>query len=404
MCRIRFGVTGIYFDDLDTCQPLTIVEEVYQPLISHNPLIVGGKLQQSGCNSPAGSKECSACKALRKDSISANSITQTSTPVPPSLLPSTSSFTSDDALEQRDVKVLAGSATPLQRNEHTRSHRATPNSKAAIPAAAKAKDFDPKVNKEKRTEAVKSTSDTSSHQKSPSFVSQHPAKQVRFSDVVEKMTIPDDEASDTESESSYGSFTDPPPILRKSKLADRQCQSVDVSQSSTPPYVPKSVSETSEDSSSNGSGVDARMQWTTIDTPDQDKLSLKQTSRSSSTASLSGPSSDFESNVDFDGRQREETRFYRQRVRSPLRLNTPASHKTRTQGILPEPILVVRSGKRKSSGGIQDHQPGKENSHMNDTFTFGTRNSKSPVQNKAPSKSIGKEYNSEASRVPFRDV
>ena len=395
MCRIRFGLAGIYFDDFEICQPLTGVEEAYQPLVSHVPLLVGGKFQQSNCKPTAGSAECASCKNSYSNSKTAASTAQRSrSALSPSLL---SSSGNGDTLIEQPIKNSSNKSPPPQRDEDTKTPKTIPEERTEV-FTGKAKTLDGK-------EAIAKTNKHSNNTSTGQVLlrnSQPPAKQVRFSDTVEEMTVPSDEAIGLDSDSSISSFTDPPPILRKSRPSDRRSHSAELSRSSMHPHAAKPMSGTGEYSSSDESGVDAGTPWESSHVQGHDKLPANSPGSSLSPANQSEPSSDLESNVDFDGQQRKETRFYRQRERSPLRVSSQPSRKTRAQGVLPEPIFVVRSNKRKTGDSKEHYQLGK--SHPDAAITNSKPNFKQNVKYRAASVTNDKEDTGGDPKLRYRDV
>ncbi|CAD6593601.1 MAG: hypothetical protein ASARMPREDX12_007346 [Alectoria sarmentosa] len=154
MCRVRFGLAGVYFDSLEPIRPR---EEASKPLISALPPMVQN--QQWDVVS-----KVMDCGAIKRDAVSAKE----------------SSENDEDGGQMQTAKDQIDSSSSSPRDEVVQSW------------AKKAK-----INQEPVGEGSS---------KAP------PAKRVRFAMDVQERIIPSDDASESSSShSSNDSYTDPPP-------------------------------------------------------------------------------------------------------------------------------------------------------------------------------------------------
>ena len=363
MCRIRFGLAGVHFEDFQICVP---VEEGYQPLVANVPLIVADKAtgngSDAGClsgtryvrrrkfagHTPGNIKRCispastysitlTSSTSSQDDGGSKRDLPPSRSPSPGRILGNSSSSGTKGAQDDGDTvdgnTAISNIERPLQGPPTTSNVRREP--KVGISP--------------QRPATIKSARKTTSSSE-PSSVTPSPLlKQVRFSDMVEKRTIPSEVASDLSSNSSNDSYTDPPPLAEE-RLTNSKFQSWSPKRSfEVGGHDARSISSTS-----NGSEVDPGPDWVASATLMQGTNSLASDSGMSSPTSQSWAGGESDSNVDFDGQGREESRFYRQKALSSPSSRFARRHsKTRSKGSLPEPIFVVRSQKR-------DHLDGRK--------------------------------------------
>ena len=350
MCRISFGLAGIHFDELEICHPLEVLEEVYQPLTSHAPLIVGGKSSPGHCTSSVAFLNSVADGNLQGDATGHPALTSClSSPTSPSL----STLSGEDIswqntgrlkLTSSPARIITSSAPQNRKTEKTQKVRYQAQT-------GKVRGSTKDVIKEhprKQDRSIGSAS-VGQHSSSPTTIS--PNKQVRFLDMIEQRTIPNDETSDVDSEYSSHSFTDPAPLSYKPKISVHGSSLGKISHFSPSPHVLKRMPRVSEYSPSGDSAVDAGIKWANAKVRDQHGSPAMKSSRTPKVASSSETSSDVDSNTDHNVQPREETRFRRQQVLSPLRSDPSEGNKTGDQTLLPEPVFIVRTSNQEEGNG-----------------------------------------------------
>lgn len=324
MCRIRFGVTGIHFDNLEPSRPH---EEAYQPLVSPLPAIVDKKTSSEGPLPIITKKEVGRQAVGLKTSKKGlptkrkeKSVMVESDPGPSSVLSSSynncdegSSQTTAKRKRSQDSSSSSSSSSNSdagldhslrdgpsgERQASTSKNEAKANKNKAAPRkvpSIKPTKFPP-VKKVRFYDDASTADELNSAKYTP------PAKKVRFADMVEERTIPDDASDSSSSDSSNDSYTDPGPPIEPHDLLMRLA-------SNTPLYASKA-------------------------------------SRNRSPSSLSWNSSDIERKIDQSGQVQEENRFERQKSLSPPHSARSPAHRTRrSEDSAPEPLYIVQSNTR----------------------------------------------------------
>lgn len=380
MCRIRFGVDGIYFEEL---QPSRFREEYYQPLISNMPDVYNGAFYGDNRPSDFAGKQTRWTRArvlpesldkrrpgkdnIRKD---INHITH-----PPS---STSSSSSDDdcrpLLTETDIRKRSRQSSSSSSSSDSDGHRhgsAKDKQTTTTRTTKSSQSKKPVLRDVHQTQSGRiPVSVTSKTVKGPPVKrvrfskASSPEKKVRFADMIEEKRIVNDDANDDDSESSsssnstYDSYIDPPSPIEPYDVFSGYYRSPGVSQAYRNTLRQKGRSsfgmiEWNGDThgyldASDGSGIDADN--AAVSRPRRrirpgSNFYAIPSSRGRSPASQSWVSgSEIESNIDDVGEDPATSRFHRQRSLSPLvpskRLRDP---KIRSTKPVPEPVFVVRS-------------------------------------------------------------
>ena len=402
MCRIRFGLAGIHFEDFEGCHPVEKV--VFQPIISSVPPVVACKTKRRSIEPDPLLKEGCVSSGKRTSPRQDENVKYYFSSFPFSF-----SLNADFSGDSKPVlRVVSGGASlTSSSSRHDDEHNDkvkpkeninTPQSKSLIqappPAANKVSEADrteslpKKTAKAHSTEKVTIADNTSLAEEEP-LKTVPPAKQVRFSDMIEERIIKSDLSSDSSSNSSYDSYTDPLPVNEDAVVA------LPSAAQSQGPMLDDSCGRSIVPSSSTGSGIDVRNTWTASHTPKRQRSATPGSSESQSPASLSWGSSDLESNIDLDGQECEGSRFHRQRALSPFTSSNPGrDRRTRFGEVLPEPIFVIRSKTHNyviagKSEEPQDAREPEKALSSRDSRAAATKqqNSKKKVKYKAPSAS-----------------
>ena len=327
MCRIRFSLAGIHFDDIELYRPVSVVDEDYRPLISTVPLIVGGQGRHKQPNST---------------SVEGSHVQQRhSRPkfVPP---PATSSSLIGDECEKQALQKKPQESTSHAK-EAQKTQKAeletpgkTPDQKGKKDIASTTSGPTPALSTKPRLAKATASDEKSSAVKPRSIL-----KQVRFSDMVEEKENPKDDGSDTSSDTSCDSYTDPPPPP-KSNHYTANASTVPANRGDSSGLRLARTPMLDEYPSSDESGIDI---GPSLKAPGKVRQLSSGSSATRSPASQSMDSSDLGSNVDLNGREHEGTRFHRQQMLSPIGPDAQAPKLLRSRKQLPDPIFVVRSNK-----------------------------------------------------------
>ena len=216
MCRVRFGLTGMYFDSLEPNRPR---EDFFQPLIASIPPVAQSKPRdampkaidgepvqenvlivtkdpndgQAGTTEDPRNSSCSYGEGFPlAKKAKTNSALGSSSPSSPSLSSSSS---------------LASSSSPPPPSSNEAQIQKSPKSKVSFQAPKPSKSINPGTTQECSNKSFKRQTSTSPG----GLTKAPPAKKVRFAMDVRENIIPSDDADDTSSShSSDDSYTDPP--------------------------------------------------------------------------------------------------------------------------------------------------------------------------------------------------
>ena len=215
MCRVKFGLTGVYFDSLQPSRPR---EEFFQPLIVAIPPVAQNK-QGDIVPNKIDSKESEA-KAVKATGISKNG--EDNIIINPSDSSSSSSSTSKD----RHASRLGKSSKQIYASvgsKRVRSSSVSSSSSASSPPSSHEDQFHISPNTDTSLQAAKPVSSHTTRKCNNKSSQRHtstplrgltkgpPAKRVRFAMDVQENIVPNHDASDTtSSHSSDDSYIDPP--------------------------------------------------------------------------------------------------------------------------------------------------------------------------------------------------
>ena len=221
MCRVRFGLTGIYFDSLEPSRPR---EDFFQPLIASIPAVAQNKQRDAVAEAIDGAKVEE--KYLVATKISKNDQDGTTKHLRDLL----SSSRDEGCRLAKDTKINHASigSKRLRNSVLSSSSSSSPSSSLSSSSASSPpsidKDQSRKLNHRTSPQAPKPTTKSQTTQKHNSKPSKRdpstspegptkapPAKRVRFAMDVQASIIPSDDAGSTSSSnSSDDSYTDPP--------------------------------------------------------------------------------------------------------------------------------------------------------------------------------------------------
>ena len=331
MCRIRFGLAGIQLDDLEICQPFDVLEEVYQPLISHVPLNVRGKSLLNHTKSSIASKACVADKHPQGINNGHPALTpRTSFPISSSLSP-----TSDDGGPNKQVLIkpeIASPPSPAPTSASPQNGETKEAQSSTIKTqAGEVQDSTKEVIKERPHKQVRFVNSASTNRYSSSPFITSPNKQVRFSNMVEQRTIPSDDTSNVDSESSFNSFTDSILLSLEAKNSLTSSSLAELLHLSAAPQVLNPMSNVNGYPTAGYSKVDTGVRWKSAKVRDQNGPLAKNSPSTSPTTKSSGSSCDVDSSIEQNVQSREETRFQRQQALSPLKSSSSKARKFRAQ-------------------------------------------------------------------------
>ena len=385
MCRIRFGLAGIHFEDFEICHT---VEEVYHPLSSSVPCVVASKsTSTSGVLAPL-SKEgytseprgpFSSCDGddLRNSPLVSsplkldNAIRSGNFLLDGAVSDPSSPQNGDGQSDQRKDRLEK--CTTSRQKETTQP---IPSQTKVTGEAVKPKITSKKAAKLALQKKATSSDGNSNTQQEP-LKSGPLTKQVRFSDMVEENIIPKESFSDSGSSSSYDSNIDPAPPAAN-KLAAPHRTTMPQGTSSTALYDWNSSS-----SSSSGSGIDAATALGSSPTTTQGRSLMTTMDRSKTPMSQSWDSSSCGSNVDFDGQDYGKSRFDRQRAMSPFSFaDSRCGRRTRSIEGVPEPIFVMRSKQHEYVTGEKGEKSTAERETSSRLSLQGSKAASSKQQNK----------------------
>ena len=222
MCRVRFGLTGIYFDSLE---PSRAREEVCQPLISALPpmvqnkqcdvlskVIVDGAIKTDVVSAKGKSEDNKV--GGQRQSIKDQSDSSSSSPIDEeghswakNAKKNQASVGSKRArdLSSSSSSSVASSSSSSSSNDEGQSHESA-NSEISRLASKDSKRVNSPTQKQPDKISLPGT-----HKASKKSSKAPPAKRVRFAMDVQERIVPSDDASDTSSShSSDDSYTDPP--------------------------------------------------------------------------------------------------------------------------------------------------------------------------------------------------
>ena len=215
MCRVRFGLTGVYFDSLEPSRPR---EEFFQPLIAAIPPVAQNKqadIVPKKIDSESEEKQIIATRIPKNN--------EDGTIVNPS--DSSSSSSSSSIIKKKQVRHLVGKKKtnhPSVGSKRVRSSSVSSSSSSSSPTSDEDQDHlssNTKTSLQAAKPVRSHTTRKCDNKPSKNHISTPareptkgpPAKRVRFAMDVQKKIIPSDDASDTSSShSSDDSYTDPP--------------------------------------------------------------------------------------------------------------------------------------------------------------------------------------------------
>lgn len=218
MCRVRFGLTGIYFDSLEPIRPR---EEASKPLISALPPMV----QNQQCNVVSKVMDGGA---IKRDAVSAKESSENDEDG--GQMQTTKDQTDSSSSSPRDEVVQSWAKRAKINQEPVGSKRARDSSSSSSSSSLSSPSDDDQFQNPANSKISRIISDNSkpvnlTTQKrtykapkpetakcSEGSSKAPPAKRVRFAMDVQERIIPSDDASETSSShSSNDSYTDPPP-------------------------------------------------------------------------------------------------------------------------------------------------------------------------------------------------
>ena len=216
MCRVRFGLTGIYFDTLEPSRPR---EEFFQPLIVAIPPVAQNRQEQRIVGLEGIDGEEIKGKTVNATGNSINDDDDTvKTPIHLSLLLSRNKECCHFVESAQTNQQSAGSEVVRDFSPSSSSPSSSPqssdedyvhkpaNKKVGVQASKL-----PKTVYSRTTQTCKDRAPTKHIYTTYRKPIKPPAKRVRFAMDVQKRTIPSDDARDTSSSnSSDDSYTDPP--------------------------------------------------------------------------------------------------------------------------------------------------------------------------------------------------
>lgn len=217
MCRVRFGLTGIYFDSLEPSRPR---EEVCQPLISALPpmvqnkqcdvvsKVIGDGAIKTGVVWAKGSSENKKVGGQRQTTKDLNNSSSSSPRDEEGHSWAKGAKTNQASVGSKRARDLSSSssvASSSSSSNEDQSHESA-NSEISRLASKDSKRVNSPTQKRPDKTSLPGTPKTSKKSsKAP------PAKRVRFAMDVQQRIVPSDDASDTSSShSSDDSYTDPP--------------------------------------------------------------------------------------------------------------------------------------------------------------------------------------------------
>lgn len=212
MCRVKFGLTGVYFDSLDPIRPR---EELFQPLIVAIPPVAQNK--QGNTVPKKIDNEGSEANFMKATGISMNDEDNII------INPSDSSSSSTSTSRNNHGRRLAGNTKTNHASVGSKRGRSSSVSSSSSPPSSDGDQVHISPNTKTSLQAAKPVSLHTTRKSNNKSSKRHistpvqgltkgpPAKKVRFAMDVQENIIPSDYASDTSSShSSDDSYTDPP--------------------------------------------------------------------------------------------------------------------------------------------------------------------------------------------------